>query len=495
MSSFTGNASRSPLQMSSAASLRHSSGPLHSGQTRISSSLGSIGAPAGLGDAGKKEIVELGRQDRIHPQVPHARIGECRAFYGILLGHDDHLGAWKLELLGLERVMVVEGDALGGDTERVEMIEEARRIADPRDGGHGAPSRRERELLRRELLVAREREEALAPERHRELPRRRDRVRPAAVHHGGIDFPQPRHGLAQRTRGKHEAVAETPLAVDHRQLDIARERVVLQAIVAHQHVDLGMRLEKRARRRGPVGRDVDGHARAPRDHHRLVAEVLGGGDVGIHAHHAQRIVLAAGHAAIAARDHPGRPAAVHEDLEDLDHERRLAGTAHRDVADDDDRYSRAPGGQDARAIEESAHRYHQPKEERERGEDQRASAEPLPLGFEPGSHLAPRASRLAYRRVCVVNEMWLYPASRALSITLITAWCVARASALMAITGSFVLFAACLSALAKAWVLPKAVAVPLIAYLPVESTETLSTSGRSVARSADASGRLICSSE
>src|SRR5260370_39379791 len=105
MSSFTGNARRSALQMSSRASFFHTSGPLHSGQTRISSSLGSISAPAGLGDTREKEVVELGRQDRIDPHVPHARIGECGAFYGILLGHDDHLGAGELQLLRLVGVM------------------------------------------------------------------------------------------------------------------------------------------------------------------------------------------------------------------------------------------------------------------------------------------------------------------------------------------------------------------------------------------------------
>ena len=59
--------------------------------------------------------------------------------------------------------------------------------------------------------------------------------------------------LAQRPRRQQQAVAEAPLAVDHGDLDVARERVVLQAVVAHQHVDL---------------RDARRGARAPRRHGR-----------------------------------------------------------------------------------------------------------------------------------------------------------------------------------------------------------------------------------
>ena len=87
--------------------------------------------------------------------------------------------------------------------------------------------------------------------------------------------------------------------------DIAREGVVLQAVVAHDDVHLRMGFEKRARGRGAIRRDVHGHARAPRDEHGLVAEMLRRGDVGIDAHHAERIVLAARNPSISPRDHAG----------------------------------------------------------------------------------------------------------------------------------------------------------------------------------------------
>jgi hypothetical protein len=86
--------------------------------------------PAEGGEAVQEELVEFGREDRVHPQEPHARVGECRAFYGILLGHDDDLGRGKLQLLRRELVVVGELDAARGDPERGEQLEETRRVAD-----------------------------------------------------------------------------------------------------------------------------------------------------------------------------------------------------------------------------------------------------------------------------------------------------------------------------------------------------------------------------
>ena len=61
-------------------------------------------------------------------------------------------------------------------------------------------------------------------------------MRGAAVHDDGIDRSRGATRLAQRAGGQQQAVAEAALAVDDRDLDVARQRVVLQAVVAHQHV-------------------------------------------------------------------------------------------------------------------------------------------------------------------------------------------------------------------------------------------------------------------
>src|SRR5690242_19351298 len=130
MSSFTGNASRSALHTSSRASLRHASGPLHRGQTRISSSFGSIGLPARVAEALEQECVEGLGEDRVHAQEPHARVGECAAFYGILLRHEDHLGLAQLEVARLEQVMVGKRMPLSADAQARQVLEETRGMAD-----------------------------------------------------------------------------------------------------------------------------------------------------------------------------------------------------------------------------------------------------------------------------------------------------------------------------------------------------------------------------
>src|SRR5579862_4807210 len=123
MPSFTGKARRSALHRSSCASLRHASGPLHSGHTRISSSLGSIGAPESLGNPRGKEFFEIGRKDRVDAKKPHPRIGECRAFYGILFSHDDDLRPGDLEVLPLERMVVGKSERLRAHAEAREVVE------------------------------------------------------------------------------------------------------------------------------------------------------------------------------------------------------------------------------------------------------------------------------------------------------------------------------------------------------------------------------------
>ena len=218
-------------------------------------------------------------------------VGECGAFYGILLGHDDHLGARELQVLPA-------GSGDGRETRCVrarmpsarEVLEEALRDCRcPRSPRPARPRAASAKSCGASSWLPGERDEALAARgASRSGASPATSSTHAAVHDDRVDLAQPRH--AARAAGPRAAAGRcrSPLAVDHRDLDVARERVVLQAVVAHQHVDLGMRLEQRARGRGAVGRDVHRHARAPRDQHRLVAEMLGRRHVGIDAHHAAR---------------------------------------------------------------------------------------------------------------------------------------------------------------------------------------------------------------
>src|SRR3989338_6547160 len=85
-------------------------------------------------------------------------------------------------------------------------------------------------------------------------------------------------------------------------------------------------------------------------------------------------------------------------------------------------------GQDAAAVQRMAQCHQQAKQQtnREKDQVQRSDAGPVVLQVEHpylGSF-------------CVVNVMRPYPASLAASITLITDWCGALASALMTMVGS-----------------------------------------------------------
>ena len=64
-----------------------------------------------------------------------------------------------------------------------------------------------------------------------------------AIADHGIDGRQTRQGFAQGAERQAPAIADTA-GVKHRQFDIAPQRVVLQAIVAHEYVDLRVLLEQ-----------------------------------------------------------------------------------------------------------------------------------------------------------------------------------------------------------------------------------------------------------
>ena len=67
--------------------------------------------------------------------------------------------------------------------------------------------------------------------------------------------------LAQRAGRQRPAVAEAARAVDHGDFDVAREAVVLQAVVADDDVAFRVCGEQRAGGRGAVGADPDRAAR------------------------------------------------------------------------------------------------------------------------------------------------------------------------------------------------------------------------------------------
>jgi hypothetical protein len=213
-------------------------------------------------------------------------------------GHDDDFGAGKLEVRRLEEVMIGERVAPGVDSEAREVVEEAVGIADAGDGVHRVPANGHRELRDAALLPSRDRDEALGIEAHRKArrPWRGVGEGPGAtgdVDHDRIHFGKARHRLAQRPRRQHEPVAVEALSVDDGNLHVAFQCVVLQAVVGHEDVHFRVRREERARGGRAIGRDEDRNLGTARDEHRLVAEMLGCGELRVDAHDAQRILLAA----------------------------------------------------------------------------------------------------------------------------------------------------------------------------------------------------------
>src|SRR5688572_23939737 len=110
--------------MSSAASFLWVSGPLHSGQTRISSSFGST-------ELLQEPWTEGGIEHRAYREYPVLRLGKALAFYRVLLGHHDRRRVAELQVRSAERVVVRERVRDDVQPERHQLHEEPVRIADP----------------------------------------------------------------------------------------------------------------------------------------------------------------------------------------------------------------------------------------------------------------------------------------------------------------------------------------------------------------------------
>ncbi len=132
-------------------------------------------------------------------------------------------------------------------------------------------------------------------------------------------------GAREGTRREPPPIAEATLSVDHHDLAIARQGVVLQAVIAHDHV--AARLGQKPRSCRPIAADGHRRMRPRREQHRLVAD---------HAWIVRGIdqTHGGGGAAIAAR-HDARPKApLAQPLDEPMHERGLARSADAQVADD-----------------------------------------------------------------------------------------------------------------------------------------------------------------
>ena len=190
------------------------------------------------------------------------------------------------------------------------------------------------EALQRTRLAADER--AGLSEPRARLDRRR---RPAVIGRGDPSrhdttrrsaCREPADRLAQRPRRQQLPIAEAATAVDHDDLAVARQPIVLQAVVRQN--DPRAALDRTLRRCHAIRTGDDDRACAFRQQHRLVADFLGR-RVAAHVTRPLRRI-----AAIAAQDDAddARLALAACDREP-DRERSLAGAADGDIADHDHR--------------------------------------------------------------------------------------------------------------------------------------------------------------
>jgi len=152
------------------------------------------------------------------------------------------------------------------------------------------------------------------------------------------------------------AVAETTRAVDHADFDVACQRVMLQTIVGDQHVASG--IQQQARRGRPLAPDRHRHA-AGADQAGFVAD-LGRVRPVVQQH---RFAPAA---AMAAADDAGTVATLAQCCGQRDGQRRLAGAAHAEVADHDDRRRQPYAAQCTDPVEPAAQTHRRAVQRRHR---------------------------------------------------------------------------------------------------------------------------------
>ena len=138
----------------------------------------------------------------------------------------------------------------------------------------------------------------------------------------------PRPGLAQGTSGQQPTIADAP-CIEHANLQIARQRQMLQSVVADQHLGVGVASQEKARRVDPARAHDHRHLATAGNQQRLIARQRHVGVIGPH--------LAAGAAApasIPTRNHTHAQALGSQVFDDRNDDGRLARATSHNVADD-----------------------------------------------------------------------------------------------------------------------------------------------------------------
>ncbi|KAG1199823.1 hypothetical protein G6F35_012471 [Rhizopus arrhizus] len=258
-------------------------------------------------------------------------VAELTALHRVLLGHQHRQLAAEGQVLRLIRLMVGKGMRHHADATRPQHVEEALRMG---DAGHRVHTLA-LEIRQRARTATGQRLRTVDVQGHRPLAESTGLGCGILIGLAEVDHPEVALGsaadrLTQRSGRNHPAIAVAALGIDHFNFDVACQPVVLQAIVADDHIAAG--LDQRLASGNAVTIHAHRHAGLPRDQHRLVA-ALGGRCVGLYPQRLVRIL-----AAIATTGHTRLPAGGTQALDQGDGQRRLAGAACGDVADHDDRH-------------------------------------------------------------------------------------------------------------------------------------------------------------
>jgi len=286
-------------------------------------------------DTLQNEICECGIGFGVHARRNQVATAETTTFYRILFGHQHQIAIDKLEVRGLEWVMV--GKRMRGETQSQarEFREEPLGIAYP---GY-------RVQLSSRQIGGRHGHCVLAnpvKARRREPHSKRTGSRFTAVDHCRV-HPATRR-LAQRSRRKHQSVTETALILDCN-LEIAMQPIVLQSVVADNHIALAIGREQGASGRSAIGTYPHRATRTLGKQQRLIADPRG---VVSHAHPTRPDMSSP----ISPAENAGTSSFAAQNLDQCEDEGRLPRAAHGEIPDDDHRDMKAHGTQHAEAVKQ-----------------------------------------------------------------------------------------------------------------------------------------------
>ena len=195
----------------------------------------------------------------------------------------------------------------------------------------------------------------------------------------------------------------------------AIQRIVLQAVIGDDHVNLGVGSQQTARCRHPVTTYKHRHLTFASNQQRFVTGLCSG-HVGFHLDNSARL------STITTRNHAGRVALRAQHRYQPDHQRRLASATDKNIPDHDHRHRQSRRRKNTQPVENSTEKNNQKKNRRKRQEQAGDESAMSPGLRQQVCKQGRFCSGIGHQRDfdCAENVTCGSPARRAASITLIT---------------------------------------------------------------------------